>query len=638
MQDPRTSRTTPLPPAGRPEPRSEGSDADLVAALRTRDSDEEDHATALLLARHWQALLDYAEIRSPSADAAATLATAAFGKVLDALRRSGPVPALRPQFLMTARHTAAVWAAEGQKADSVWGHHGPPAAAVPGGSEETEPPENRRLAFHAFQAMPASTRCLLWHTQVEAEPITVPAGLLGIDPESALAELRHAHELFRSGCVRAHIQLAPDKECRHYNRLLDVSLRRGGALLPDIQQHLAVCDHCGYATEQFVHFEGRAAVLLAEALLGPHAGRYLDSRPGRRGAASAAGGSGVRRGGRHSLGGRPRVLPRVTVIGRRVMTTPGRPRTVLLSGLGLMTVGLLAVTVSSLTADDGGGEAMGPAAPIGSESGTVSPDPGSQGVSGPGQEPPTGSAGLPPGALRTALRSADADLCLDLRDTRPRAGSEATLAICSSSAQTQQWLYEEDGLLRNGAESELCLNSHTVDGSLVLWPCTDSAAPNAADVRYDLTVQGHVIPRWDDSLAVVPTAPTAGTSVVSKIRDESTLQNWSTDTAPDSPKSLPVVGEGRATAPPVGSTSVRRNTIRSTGPTESAESLEPAGRGGGRHAGARECGPSERGQGGNGGGRHRGRADNDVRGQAGDLGGEQGRQGQQNCDDGRDDG
>ncbi|MEV0778936.1 RICIN domain-containing protein [Streptomyces sp. NPDC050433] len=573
MQDPRTSRTTPPPPAARPGPRSEGSDADLVAALRTGESDEEDHATALLLARHWPALLDYAEIRSPSADAASMLATAAFGNVLDTLRRPGPVPALRPEFLMAARHLATIWAAGGQRTDTVWEHRDRPSGAG-WGPDGPEPPDNRRLAFHAFRTMPAAARCLLWHTDVEAEPISVPAGLLGIDPESALSEREHAGELFRSGCVRAHIQLAPDKECRHYNRLLDVSLLRGGALLPDIQQHLAVCAHCAYATEQFVHFEGRPAVLLAEALLGPHARRYLDTRPGRRGGARAAGGAGARRGGRHSLGGRPRVLPRVTVLGKRVMTTPGRPRTVLLSGLGLVTVGLLAVTVSTLTAGDSGGEAMGPAAPIGTGTATTSPDPGSQGVSGPGQKPPTGSGGIPPGALHTALRSADADLCLDLRDTRPTAGSEATLAICSSSAETQRWLYEEDGLLRNGADQELCLNSRTVDGSAVLGTCTEPTAENAADVRYDVTVQGHVIPRWDDSLAVVPTTPVAGTSVVAKLRDESTLQNWLTDTAPDSPRSLPIAGGGRATV--------------------------PAERDKGRHAGGRGCGKPERG-------------DNDVR-------------------------
>lgn len=620
MQDPRTSRTTPPPPAGRPGHRSEGSDAALVAALRTRDSDEEDHATALLLARHWQALLDYAEIRSPSANAASMLATAAFGKVLDGLRRSGPVPALRPHFLMTARHTANVWAAEGQRTDNVWED----AIAAPGASEETQPPENRRLAFHAFQAIPTPARCLLWHTEVEAEPITVPAELLGIEPESALTELEQARELFRNGCVRAHVQLAPDKECRHYNRLLDVSLRRGGALLPDIQQHLTLCAHCGYATEQFVHSEGRATVLLAEALLGPHAGRYLDSRPGRRGGAANARAVGARRTGRHSVGGRPRVLPRVTVLGKRVMTTPGRPRTVLLGGLGLVTVGLLAVTVSSLTANESGGEAMGPAAPIGSGTTTTSPDPDSQGVSGPGGNPPTGSAGLPPGSLVTTLRSADADLCLDLRDTRPRAGSEATLAICSSSAQTQRWLYEEDGMLRNGADHDLCLNSHTVDGSLVLWPCADPTAENAADVRYDLTVQGHVIPRWDDSLAVVPTTPAAGTSVVSRIRDESTLQNWSTDTAPDSPKSVPIVGGGRAADPPA----ARRNTIGST---------EPARRGGKHRADSRDCAASGQGRSGQEGGRHRGRADSDVRERGGYFDGERGRYVPGPCDDtGRD--
>lgn len=636
MQDPRTSstsRTTPPPPAGPPGRRSDGSDAELVAALRTRDSDQEDHATALLLARHWQALLDYAEIRSPSANAASMLATAAFGTVLDALRGPGPVPALRPEFLLAARQTANIWAAEGQKTDTVWEHQPRPAGTGAGSADGPEPPENRRLAFHAFQAMPAPARCLLWHTDVEAEPITVPAGLLGIDPEIALTEREHAGELFRSGCVRAHIQLATDQECRHYNRLLDVSLRRGGALLPDIQQHLAVCAHCAYAAEQFVHFEGRPAVLLAEALLGPHGRRYLDSRPGRYGGARAARGAGLRRGGRHSLGGRPRVLPRLAVVSRRVLTTPGMPRTVLLSGLGLVAVGLFAVTVSSLTGGDEGGEAIGPAAPIGTGTATASPDPGSQGVSGPGQQPPTDSDGVPPGPLRTTLRSAEADLCLDLRDTRPTMGSEATLAICSTSAQTQQWLYEEDGLLRNGADQDLCLNSRTVDGSLVLAPCTEPTADNAADVRYEVTVQGHVIPRWNDSLAVVPTTPEAGTSVVAKTRDESTLQNWLTDVTPNSPRSLPIVGGDRATVPPAGSTSPRRDTVGSA----EREGRRPAG-----------------GHGGGGGGgvcEKTGRTDNDVRerdaqpGQGRDRGGphrevdREGRgAGHDRCDDVRFDG
>ncbi|MEW1796324.1 RICIN domain-containing protein [Streptomyces niveus] len=606
MQDPRTSRTT---PAGPPGPRAEGSDADLVAALRTRDSDKEDHATALLLTRHWQALLDYAEIRSPSANAASMLATAAFGKVLDILRHPGPVPALRPEFLLTARHLAGIWAAEGQQAaeghpaGTVWEHPARPAATGPGSPDTPRPPENRRLAFHAFQAMPAAARCLLWHTDVEAEPITVPAGLLGIDPESARTEREHAGELFRSACVRAHIELASDPECRHYNRLLDVSLRRGGALLPDIQRHLALCAHCAYATEQFVHPEGRPAVLLAEAVLGPHARRYLDSRPGRRGGAR---GAGVRRGGRHSVGGRPRVLPRVTVTARRVLTTPGVPRTVLLGGLGLVAVGLLAVSVAGLTPGDSEDEAMGPAAPIGTGTSTTSPDPGSQGVSGPG---------APPGVLRTALRSADADLCLDLRDTRPSPGSEATLAICSSSARTQQWLYEEDGLLRNGADQELCLNSRTVDGSAVLTPCTGPTADDAAEVRYDVTVQGHVIPRWDDSLAVVPTTPVAGTSVVAKIRDESTLQNWLTDAAPNSPRSLPIVGGGRATVPPPDPMSAHRDTVGS------------AKRDRGRPAGDHDCVKPGRGEG-------------DVHGQGRDKGGpgphrDRGGNGQGRCDGAR---
>ena len=47
------------------------------------------------------------------------------------------------------------------------------------------PPANRRLLSGAFQRLPQAARCLLWHTEVEAEPLAVPAGLLGLDEESA---------------------------------------------------------------------------------------------------------------------------------------------------------------------------------------------------------------------------------------------------------------------------------------------------------------------------------------------------------------------------------------------------------------------------------------------------------------------
>ncbi|MGJ3558412.1 hypothetical protein ACR6C2_03410 [Streptomyces sp. INA 01156] len=48
-----------------------------------------------------------------------------------------------------------------------------------------------------------------------------------------------------------------------------------------MQRHLTDCRHCRNAAEQLSHFEGALGTLLAEAVLGWGARRYLDSaRPG----------------------------------------------------------------------------------------------------------------------------------------------------------------------------------------------------------------------------------------------------------------------------------------------------------------------------------------------------------------------
>jgi hypothetical protein len=104
-----------------------------------------------------------------------------------------------------------------------------------------------------------------------------------VDVRTASAALEQAREQFRAGCVRAHRELAPTQECRFYNRLLDVPMRRGGTLLPDVQRHLMVCRYCRHAAEQLSHFEGGLEDLLVETVLGWGARRYLESRPGRGG-------------------------------------------------------------------------------------------------------------------------------------------------------------------------------------------------------------------------------------------------------------------------------------------------------------------------------------------------------------------
>src|SRR5262249_53434409 len=152
------------------------------------------------------------------------------------------------------------------------------------------------------------------------EHISVPAVLLGMDSDSAAAALEQAREQFRAACVRSHRELAPTDECRFHNRLLDVPIRRGGALLPDVQQHLLECRSCRSAAEQLSHFEGGLGGLLAEAVLGWGARRYLDSRPGRASYTPRSGGgpgTGHRRPGG---GGRHRMLSGIPSPGRRIAT------------------------------------------------------------------------------------------------------------------------------------------------------------------------------------------------------------------------------------------------------------------------------------------------------------------------------
>ncbi|MDF3143104.1 hydrolase, partial [Streptomyces sp. T21Q-yed] len=278
MQSPHPPRP-PYPP--RPGVSPGESDRDLLAGLGQTGTDP--HAVALLMARHWRATHDYASIcLASTASSASMVAAAAFHRVL-----GGPdAGALRPQLLAAVRELVKEWAAD-EGISALLPELGKPTGGRGLRAARSVTPERRQIAERAFQALSGASQCLLWHIEVEAEPITIPAGLLGVDAGTASAALEGVREQFRRGCVRAHREHAPTRECRYYNRLLDVPIRRGGALLPDVQQHLMECRYCRHTAEQLSHFEGGLEVLLAETVLGWGARRYLDSRPGRGGSGSA---------------------------------------------------------------------------------------------------------------------------------------------------------------------------------------------------------------------------------------------------------------------------------------------------------------------------------------------------------------
>lgn len=562
MPTPHPPRPPFPPPGGDPGE----SDESLAGPLRAGSDAEGSRSAALLMARHWQPAQDYAVVCLALSGPLAHMVTAtAFHQVLGRLALGEPAEALRPRLLVAVRDTVVNWSGT-DRITAVLPGLGKPAGGRGMRAAKTLIPENRALSDRSFHALPRLEQTLLWHIEVEAEPITVPAGLLGVDVESAAAALEQAREKFREGLVRAHRELAPGKECRYYNRLLDVPIRRGGALLPDVQEHLSACSYCRHAAEQLGHADAALGVLLAEAVLGWGARRYLESRPGRR-SGPARGGS-RRSGGRRRGGDKPGLLARAALPrGRRradgepparVPASRGRRRAggepgplaripgtawssrTLLTGVGVASAGLLA-TVLAISVWPDGGDGTDPVASTSAVPGTAAGRSPHATVTAPG------TAARPAAGRPTRLRNAAADLCLDIKGT-PKAGASTALAVCSS-ALTQQWTYDADGLLRSAADSGLCLDSHADAGVVILGTCADAGSKRGDDVRYDFTAQGELLPRWDETLALATATEEAGADLVVKVRDRSAGQRWTADAASASPDSLSVAGQGAPTPP-----------------------------------------------------------------------------------------
>ncbi|MEU7057172.1 ricin-type beta-trefoil lectin domain protein [Streptomyces sp. NPDC046197] len=235
------------------------------------------HPVGELLDRHWEAAFAYARLCTDGPRPAGMLTTAAFTRLFgDSLRQSGPGAAWRPQLLVTVRRIAAEWGADHRREML---HPDLVSAAADGDriAARLLPPTGRRLLSRAFQRLPQTGRALLWHTEVEAEPLVTPAGLLGLDEEAARVELRRARERLREELLQAHRELAPEQDCLRYFRLLDVTYRRGGVHVdPDLDQHLAGCAHCRYTADQLGQFNTDLGTALAEGMLGWGARAYRE--------------------------------------------------------------------------------------------------------------------------------------------------------------------------------------------------------------------------------------------------------------------------------------------------------------------------------------------------------------------------
>ncbi|MFI0999648.1 RICIN domain-containing protein [Streptomyces galbus] len=520
--------------------RSAATDEQLSAELKNwTGASPALHPVGELLDRHWAAAFAYARLCTDGERAAGMLTTAAFTRVFgESMRQNGPTAAWRPHLLVTVRRIAAEWDGDGRRELL----H-PELRAADGDGERLAarllPPLNRRLLSRAYQRLPQTARCLLWHTEVEAEPTSAPAALLGLDDEGATVELRRSRERLREECLQLHRELAVEEDCHRYHRLLDVTCRRGGADVdPDLRAHLRHCRHCAHTADQLRHCADGLGVALAEGVLGWGARAYLTSRltlpepppdhatphtagardtPPPAGEAFTTGPTAATGAGRTSAAAAPPPRP------RSVRKAARRARRRHLAVAALTVSGLIALPLvvwSLLGTGDGAGRRPGPATSTGPGAGTSGPSWVSAGESGAA------------GTLRGRLHNVASGLCVGIIGGKAVSGAETGLAPCSSAAG-QQWAYEPDGLLRNGAAPALCLDSRLAY-SVRLTPCASTGAA-ARDLRHDFTLQGTLVPRWNQDLALTPAATDGSGTLVAKNRADSAVQRWVIDTSGPDP-------------------------------------------------------------------------------------------------------
>ncbi|MER6629462.1 ricin-type beta-trefoil lectin domain protein [Streptomyces sp. NPDC000987] len=503
-----------------------------------------------LLDRHWEAAFAYARLCTDGARNAGMLTSAAFTRLFgESLRQNGPTSAWRPALLVTVGRVAAEWDGDGRREML----H-PDLRSAAGEDERLAarllPPPHRRLLAEAFQRLPQPARCLVWHTEVEAEPLGVPARLLGLDVESADVELARARERLREECLQVHRELAPEQECRRYLRMLDVTYRRGGVHIDvDLAGHLSRCTHCRDTADQLSRFEEGLGLSLAEAVLGWGARGYVEFRAERDVRAAAEESRPPEFPGESFTSPEPAVPappsapparsgpparpgpapgPRT---GRRAAARRATRRAARRAAARRRNLAVAVVTVSGLVVLPlvlwsvlGSWDGTAP-------SGGVRPSrsPGTGGKSATEAPSWAGAGSSADGTVRGRLHNVGSGLCVAVVGAKTVAGAETRLAKCSS-APGQQWSYATDGLLRSGADPGLCLDSR-LGYSVRLTPCTGESAESGRDIRYDFTLRGTIVPGWDQDLALAPAATDGSGALVVKTREDSDAQRWAFDTS-----------------------------------------------------------------------------------------------------------
>ncbi|MEU6707273.1 ricin-type beta-trefoil lectin domain protein [Streptomyces wuyuanensis] len=436
------------------------------------------------------------------------------------------------------------------------------AGAVPAGGSGLPAagpaPEVSAAVLAAFYRLPALTRGVLWYAVVDQEPDSTVAGYLGVRAD-LVPDLRlRAPESMRQAFLQAYLERG-DKRCLGYRRIIEaaarpVDRRRSG----DLTLHLAECPRCTMVVAELTRMTDNPRTVFAEHLLGWGGAEYTARLPVSRMPEAVPARGPVPGNAPVTAPGSGPVASAVTspAEATAAQDRPGQPaagaapwwglrlpsRSVLLIAAAVVVAASAATGTALVAASGDSGASREPVAPAptsdgafptfeapppvptlstspgGTHSARPTPSPTRTPPPAPSQPPaaaPTKSAvpipaPIVPGAGYRPVVNAETGLCLDVEDGVMANRTDVITTACNG-ATTQQWRFESNGLLRNSADPEFCLDSRgDTDRGAGIWSCSSVDGRNGLNLRFAVDGAGVVSPLIDPDFALEPLGGSLG--------------------------------------------------------------------------------------------------------------------------------
>lgn len=245
------------------------SDAELITAARTGDSDAFGH----LYERHAGAAWAVARQYTNSAADAEDVVADAFTKVYSIIQTGGgPDVAFRAYLFTVVRRLGMLRVQGGRRVEPTDDVTTFEAAVGPAASTEDPALEGfeRGVVSRAYRTLPERWQAVLWYTEVEAMSPAQIAPLLGLSANGVAALAYRAREGLRQAYLQEHLQEPLTEGCRGVSGKLGSYVRGGLAKreTAQVDAHVETCGDCRALLLELGDVNHGMRVVIAPLVLG----------------------------------------------------------------------------------------------------------------------------------------------------------------------------------------------------------------------------------------------------------------------------------------------------------------------------------------------------------------------------------